>query len=123
MDTTISDKDFDSILATGWEQIALFAFENHKNNGRGAVCLERLENTGDILADHVDLRYVVYETGCPDPDSARLLADYDPSWEIVFQYLRPDHNVRTAKVRTAPGNRHPWRVYLFEKMLQEEEVL
>lgn len=116
----ITNEDFDIILQSCWEQVALFAFEQYKTNGRGAVFLDRQGCASEILNDQVDLGYSVYEPGRPDPDAARMIEAYDPAWEIVFQYLRPDGQVRTTRIRTASGNRHPWRIYLFERMLQDE---
>ena len=116
-----TEDDFDILLEACWEQIALFAYTQCKAAGRGVVTLERQGLEADILHDQVDLGYAVYEPGRPDADAARMIEEYDPEWEIVFQYLQTDGNVRTVRIRTAPGNRHPWRIYLFEQLIQEEE--
>lgn len=116
-----TDEDFDIVLQACWEQIALYAFAQYNDAGRGAVMLERHGLQKDILSDEVDLGYAVYEPGRPDVHAARMFKEYDPAWEIVFQYLRSDGNVRTVRVRTAPGNRHPWRIYLFDRLLQDDE--
>ena len=75
----------------------------------------------DVLQDQVNLGYTVYEPGRPEALAARMIEEYDPEWEIVFQYLCADGNVRTARIKTPPGNRHPWRIYLFERLMQEDE--
>ncbi len=116
-----TEEDFDILLEACWEQIALFAFAQYKEAGRGVVTLERQGREADILHDQVDLGYAVYEPGRPDADAARMIEQYDPEWEIVFQYLRADGNVRTVRIRTSPGNRHPWRVYLFDRLMQGDE--
>ena len=85
------------------------------------MLFERQGLDDDVLHDQMDLGYAFYEPGSPDALAARMIEEYDPEWEIVFQYLRPDGNVRTARVRTAPGNRHPWRIYLFERLMREGE--
>jgi len=118
----IADDEFDIILGVCWEQIALFAFEQYKEKGRGAVSLDRHGLEEDIQRDQVDLGYSIYEPGFPDPHVALMIKEYDPSWEIVFQYLRPDGEVRTARIRTGPDNRHPWRIYLFDHLLQDSDV-
>ena len=118
---SFTDEDFDRLLEACWEQIALYAFAQYKEAGRGAVLFERHGLDEDVLHDQVDLGYAVYELGRPEAQAARMIEEYDPEWEIVFQYLRADGNVRTARIRTAPGNRHPWRIYLFERLMQEEE--
>ena len=118
---SFTDEDFDRLLEACWEQIALYAFAQYKEAGRGAVLFERHGLDEDVLHDQVDLGYAVYELGRPEAQAARMIEEYDPAWEIVFQYLRPDSNVRTARIRTAPGNRHPWRIYLFERLIQEDE--
>jgi hypothetical protein len=115
---SITDEDFERILEASWEQLALFAFAKHRENGRGVVLLDRHGLNDDILYDQVDLGYAVYEPGQHDPDTARMIEQYDPAWEIVLQYLRPDGRARTARIRTAPGKRHPWRVYLFDSLLK-----
>ena len=118
---SFTDEDFDRLLEAYWEQIALFAFIQYTEAGRGAVLFERQGLDDDVLHDQMDLGYAFYEPGSPDAQAARMIEEYDPEWEIVFQYLRADGNVRTARIRTAPGNRHPWRIYLFERLMQEDE--
>jgi hypothetical protein len=61
----------------------------------------------DIATDRVDIKYVAYTQECPDPLVSRVINDYDPCWEIVCQHERPDNSIRTAKIRTGTGNRHP----------------
>lgn len=117
----LAEDEFDNLLEGCWEQIALFAYTQCKAVGPGVVTLERQGLEADILHDQVDLGYAVYEPGRPDADVARMIEEYDPEWEIVFQYLQTDGNVRTVRIRTAPGNRHPWRIYLFEQLTQGEE--
>ena len=119
---SFTDEDFDRLLEACWEQIALYAFAQYKEAGRGTVMLERYGLQNDILSDEVNLGYAVYEPGHPEAQAAQMIEEYDPAWEIVFQYLRPDGNIRTARVRTAPGNRHPWRIYLFEKLSGEDDM-
>lgn len=116
-----AEDEFDILLDDCWEQIALFAYTQCKAAGRGVVTLERQGLEADILHDQVDLGYAVYEPGLSDAETSRMIEEYDPEWEIVFQYLQTDGNVRTVRIRTAPGNRHPWRMYLFEQLTQEEE--
>ena len=119
---SFTDEDFDRLLEAYWEQIALYAFTQYTEAGRGAVLFERHGLDEDVLHDEVDLGYAGYEPGRPEAQAARMIEEYDPEWEIVFQYLRPDGNIRTARVRTAPGNRHPWRIYLFEKLSGEDDM-
>ncbi|MBM9535987.1 hypothetical protein [Desulfobulbus alkaliphilus] len=116
-----AEDDFDILLGACREQIALFAFTQYKEAGRGVVTLERQGHEEDILHDKVDLGYGVYVSGKPDAATAGMIKAYDPAWEIVFQYLQTDGNVRTVRIRTAPSNRHPWRIYLFEQLVQGEE--
>ena len=118
---SFTDEDFDRLLEACWEQIALFAFTQYTEAGRGAVLFERQGLDDDVLHDQMDLGYAFYEPGSPDALAARMIEEYDPEWEIVFQCLRPDGNARPARVRTAPGNRHPWRIYLFERLMREGE--
>lgn len=119
---SIADKDFDIILDACWGQITLFAFEQYKTRGRGAVLLDRHGWPPISFKARWIQRMLSMSLGRPRPDASRLIQEYDPSWEIVFQYLRTDAdgNVRTARIRTAPGNRHPWGIYLFERLMQDE---
>jgi hypothetical protein len=116
---TMTDNELTLLLDHYWEEIALFAYEQFSKRGRGVVSLDRHGFDDDILADGIDLGYTMYQSNCPDENAAKMITEYDPEWEIVFQYLRPDGNVRTARIRTAPDNRHPWRIYLFDQLLQE----
>lgn len=118
---TITDDEFDILLQAYWEQIALFAFSHYKEHGRGVVLLTREGSGQSILQDQVDLNFTTYSPGKPTPDAAAMIEAYDPSWEIIFQYQRPDNQLRTTRIRTPPDARHPWRIYLFDQLLQNEE--
>ena len=118
---SITAEDFDRLLHARWEQIALFAFEQFAANGRGAVFLDRYGLEDDILLNQVDLGFAVYESNSLDTDTVRMINEYDPDWEIVFQYLRPVGKIGTARIRTAPDNRHPWRIYLFDRLMKDEK--
>ena len=75
---SFTDEDFDRLLEAYWEQIALFAFIQYTETGRGAVLFERHGLDDDILHDQVDLGYTVYEPGPPEARAARMMEDYDP---------------------------------------------
>jgi hypothetical protein len=116
----LSDEAFETILQNCWEQLALFAFQQFRASGRGAVFISRHGLSDDLATDHVDIKYVAYTQECPDPQVSRVINDYDPRWEIVCQYERPDDSIRTARVRTGTGNRHPERIFLFDRLAQGE---
>jgi hypothetical protein len=123
MTASISDTDRDLILGYYWDDIACFAFDGYHNNGRGVVALEKAIKEGDPEERELQMKYVIYdyEAGKPDKTSARLIENYDPNWEIVIQYLREDGSVHTMKIKTAPGASHPWRVWIFDRLSQDEE--
>jgi len=57
-----------------------------------------------------------YQHGKPDPTTAALLAEYDPETEIIIQFADPRGGIRTQRLRTASGARHPKRVWFFEML-------
>ena len=123
MDTTISDEEVQQILDNCWEGLACFAYESYNTNGRGVVGLEKTGIEGGLLGRQSRLLYAVYDfkAGKPDKESAILIREYDPEWEAVIQYMREDESVRTMRIRTAPGARHPWRIWLFNRLAQKEK--
>ena len=123
MDTTISDEEIQQILYNCWEDIACFAYEGYNTNGRGVVGLEKTDIEGGLLGRQARLLYAVYDfkAGKPDKETAILIREYDPEWEVVIQYMREDESVRTMRIRTAPGARHPWRIWLFNRLAQKEK--
>jgi hypothetical protein len=108
----MTDEEFADILATHWETIAGMAFAGFSKNGRGVIALQ--ENPLEAM-------YVVYEEGKPDPETTCLIQEYDPAWEIVLQYMRPDNSVRTTRIRTGPSQRNPWRIGLFDRLAEMDE--
>jgi len=122
MNNGITDTAFDEIVRGHWDQIAFISYDGYRNNGRGVVAIEKISG-GDSLEDKAfNLRYVTFDhgDGKPDPDSAKLIREYEPEWEIVLMYLRVDGNVRSVRVRTAPDARHPGRIHFFEVLMQED---
>jgi len=62
-----------------------------------------------------------YEHGRPDAKTAALLAEHDPETEIIIQFADQRGRIRTQRLRTAPGARHPKRVWFFETLCRAEE--
>ena len=123
MNSSITDAELNKILESHWEGIAFLAYEGYKAEGRGIVFLERKSSADGSLEEQVQMGYAVYdyEAGRPDKESARLITEYDPKWEIVMQYMRDDRSIRTMRLKTAPGARHPWRIWLFDRLMQKNE--
>lgn len=117
----LSDEAFETILQNCWEQLALFAFQQFRVSGRGAIFISRHGLSDDISSDRVDIKYVAYTQECPDPQVSRVINNYEPRWEIVCQYEQPGDTIRTTRIRTGPGNRHPERIYFFDRLAQEEQ--
>ena len=110
------------ILEEFWEEIAHFSFEGYHTQGRGVVGLEKTVVDGADGED-VGLLYTIYdfEDDKPDSETAVLIRDYDPDWEILLHYLGADGAVHTKRVRTSPGARHPWRIWIFDRLRQAAE--
>jgi hypothetical protein len=122
MSDRISDEIFDQIMNVSWEQIACFAYDGYRAEGRGAVGIEKVYSGADPEDLQFTLCFIVYDYDRqnPDPDAAKMIANYDPNYELVVQYLREDGSVRTARIRPAPGQRHPKRISLFEALMRED---
>jgi hypothetical protein len=97
-----------------WEQLAFVAYDWYSRLGRHVIGVEKDPENPDgvrLLAVQYD-----YESGQPDERVAHMLADYDPAWELILQFVDDQGRVRTQRVRTAPNGRYPKRVYFFEMM-------
>ena len=104
---------------SSWDEIAFFAYASYEKKGRLVVAIEQDTQTPgntNLLAVTSD-----YENDKPDAAAAGLIAAYDPNHEIVVQFLDDAGNVRTQRIRTAPGGRHPKRVYFFEMLRRVNE--
>ena len=110
------------ILDSYWEEIARLAYEGYRSSGKGAVYIDKTGHGTGISDEKIRIGYAVYDykSDKPDPDVARLIKEYDPDWEVIFQYMRTDGSVHTLRLRTAPGARQPLRIFLFDKMMKED---
>ena len=102
-----------------WETLAFVAYDGYEKAGRLVVGIERDE----MNPAGARLLSVVYdfETGKPDPATAKLLAAYDPDTEIIIQFIDNGGHVRRQRLRTGPGARHPKRVFFFEMLRRIDE--
>jgi hypothetical protein len=118
----ISDEIFDHIMNVYWEQIACYAYDGYLEHGRGTVGIEKVCSGDDAEGPQITLCYILYDYDYqkPNPAAAKFITDYDPNYELVIQYLRQDGSVRTARIRTAPGRRHPKRISFFETLMRED---
>jgi hypothetical protein len=108
----------EEVLAS-WDELALFAYAWYEKKGRIVVAIEQdTESPQDtnLLAVTYD-----YEHGKPDPVTAGLIAAYDPVYEIVIQFRDDAGQIRTQRLKTAPGARHPKRVFFFEMLRRINE--
>lgn len=102
-----------------WDELAFTAFDGYEKHGRLAVGIEADEN--DLMG--AKLYGILYEQkgGTLPPDAAGLIDSYDPDWEIVIQFVDTADRLRTQRLRTSPGGRHPKRVWFFEMIRRLEE--
>ena len=102
-----------------WEFLAFAAYDWFEQQGRIVIGIEP-DPEGLSGARLFWVRYDS-ENGKPDQRISALLATYDPETEVIVQFMQADGNVRTQRLRTAPGARYPKRVYLFEMLRRIEE--
>jgi len=100
----MSPEKFNRIVIECWESIAFVAYEGYLNKGRGVVVLMEEQST-------LEQSYVPYRADNADTRTAKLIAEYDPAWEVLVQYRRPDLATITLRIRTRPDQRHPWRIW------------
>jgi len=111
-----------------WESLAFYAYDNYERYGRIVVGIE--ENPE--VPSGIQLVSIIYddEEGEPDDVTARLLATYDPAYEIPIQFVDEAGRLRTQRLRSVPDGQHPRKVYFFEvlgrvnddpKILYEED--
>lgn len=95
-----------------WDSISYFAYDCYEKVGRVAVGIEADPNNpagARLLAFQHD-----FQNGKPDKKTAHILASYDPENEIVIQFMQDNGQVRTQRLKTAPGARHPKRVFFLK---------
>jgi len=107
-------EEFSRTVSDCWESIAFIAFDGFHKMGRGVVALMEEQ-------DSLGQSYVVYGEDQPDPRTARLIEEYDPIWEVLVQYVQEDGCPVTLRIRTRPDQRHPWRIWLFNRQGEEQE--
>ena len=97
-----------------WYFLAFAAYDWFEQKGRLVI---GIEPDPDVPVG-ARLHAVQYDfhNGKPEASIAELIASYDPATEIIIQFMQVDGNVRTQRLRTAPGVRHPKRIYLFEML-------
>lgn len=107
-------EEFSRLMDDCWESIAFVAFNGFNRYGRGVVDLMEPRQS-------LDRCYVVYDHGEPDPRTARMIAEYDPAWEVLVRYQQMDGSVITLRIRTRPDQLHPWQIWLSKRLSEEEE--
>ena len=102
-----------------WEETAFFAYDCYETIGRIAIGIEKDPD----YPEEVILTAIQhdYKNGRPDKKTAKMIENYDPENEIIIQFMQEDGKVHTQKIKTAPGEPHPKRIYFFEIMRQLTE--
>ncbi|HHO47301.1 MAG TPA: hypothetical protein ENN06_02415 [Desulfobacteraceae bacterium] len=104
-DGVMNAEDFNRMLRDCWESIAYVAFDGFQKMGRGVVALLK----EDLPLEHC---YIVFREGEPDQRTARLVAEYDPVWEVLIQYVQPGGSAVTLRIRAGADQRNPWQVWM-----------
>ncbi len=95
-----------------WETLAFFAYEKFEKHGPITIGIRQDdEESIEFTAINYDI-----ETNKCEKHIVELLEKYDPEYEILIQYQQDDNQIRTQRIRTAAGGRHPRRIYFFEMM-------
>ena len=118
METAISKEVFETIFREHWEQIACFAYDGYRNYGRGIVKIIKTKD-GDSY-ETMDFNIAYSTCDLSDPDSARLMIDYDPEDEVIVRYEQENFKMRTILLETPPGERNPQRISLLEEFIRHQ---
>lgn len=111
--------DHVEIALENWEFLAFTAYDWFEKMGRLVVGIEEDDDNPGLPR----LLAVTYDssTGKTDPKTDELLAKYEPETEIIIQFADPAGGMRTQRLHTAEGARHPKRVWFFEMLRRAEE--
>jgi len=107
------------IALENWEPLAFTAYDWFEKMGRLVIGIEEDDDNPGLPR----LLAVTYgsNSGKSDPKTDELLAKYDPEMEIIIQFADPEGGIRTQRLHTAEGARHPKRVWFFEMLRRAEE--
>lgn len=115
MSQGITQEKLQEIIADYWEQVGFFAFDEFRQQGRGAVRIKALKSNQPERNEYL-LSYAAYNSDAEkfEPEIAEMIRSYDPKWEVIIQLLSREGDVRTSRLRTPKGERHPWQIWFFE---------
>ena len=83
------------VLDRKWPNIALFAYNQFLEHGRGIVALEHFDADG---RPDSAMQYVVYPETRRDAKIASLLDSYDPDSEVLLHYMDNKGRFHTSRV-------------------------
>ena len=118
MKTAISDEVVETIIREHWEQIACFAYDGFQKYGRGIV--EILKTRDGDSYETMDFSIAYSTSYLSDPDSARLMMQYDPDDEVITRYEQGNFNMCTILLKTPPEERNPQRISLLEEFIRQQ---
>jgi hypothetical protein len=113
-----------AVLDRKWPNIALFAYNQFLEHGRGIVVLQHFDAYGQ---SDTTMKCVVYPKAPTDAKTASLLESYDPDSEVLLHHLDEQGRFHTSRVQAATDACRPetlWFRYCFLRRppLTPEEI-
>lgn len=102
--------EFNDLLKDAWDKLAIFAYEQFLNHGRGLIGIDR--PPGD---DEFQFFYVTAsQDATPNGKIGALVTKYDPETEIVINYAYAEDLFRTVQMKTSNerGPKAVWTEYI-----------
>ncbi len=92
-----SDKEFEAVLAGGWDQLCFTAYDGFRRFGKGLVAVSK-------AGDEVKAVFTHPAEGHCEVQDLDLINRYNPETEVVVKYPSAQGKTKTIKLEVADEN-------------------
>jgi len=110
----ISDKEFEEILKSGWDQICHEGFGGFMKNGPGLVAVAMINDEFTAMFTHPAEGHIT------DPKVLEMLNCYNPELQVIVQYVSGVNRVKTIKLEMGESQDSPKSIWEKHNILVEK---
>ena len=110
----ISDKEFEGILKSGWDQICHEGFAGFVKNGPGLVAVAIINDEFNAMFTHPAEGHIT------DPKVLGMINEYNPELQVIVQYVSGVNRVKTLKLEMGESQDSPKTIWENHNILVSE---
>lgn len=123
MKSSASTDELLTAVFSRWDELIELARKGFTEFGRGVIAINRDDRDSrcDSISVRTEYRVYDFKKGRPDPEAARIIATYDPGFDMIIQFTDEDGNHQIVKYSKGASTSPSESTWYMERPVYIEE--